>query len=329
MNVKKVKAHPERREGEWSKDDEGIFIADKVAGNVGNIPTVTATEVIGEVARRGKIMICGENGEPFIGNLRMRCSKEKLRRYWKRRDEYREERGRRPMWEGTNIDLSHKMMGKSKSLEDLSAVQRMSCGKRWCNSWANKEKCKACGTGTRSEAHALRTCGAEEVRILRRGWTEAIGKVIHKVTNQDLRGVMEEMWMRMRYNVGGEMAMMGCFTPGWVETISKARMELRDGEDRRVMNVLRKIGEGSREIIRRYYEIEKCQKVGKELRQSNIRGFYGVNGRGVDKPIEITRRNATDKKRKSQKGGNTNGQIKAGYNVYIQDSFIYWESKEG
>ena len=159
------------------------------------------------------------------------------------------------MWEGANIELSHKMMGKAKSLEDLSAVQRMSCGKRWCNSWANNEKCKACGTGTRSEAHALRTCGAEDVRRLRRGWTETIGKTIHKVKNRDLRGVMEEMWMRMRYNVGGEMAMMGCFTPGWVETISKGRMELRNGEDRRVMNILRKIGEGLREMIRRYYEI--------------------------------------------------------------------------
>ena len=65
--VKKVKAHPERREGGWSKDDEGIFVADQIAGNVGNVPSVTATKIIGEIARRGKIMICGENGEPFIG----------------------------------------------------------------------------------------------------------------------------------------------------------------------------------------------------------------------------------------------------------------------
>ncbi len=105
-------------------------------------------------------MICGENGKPFIGNLRMRSSKEKLRRYWIRRDGYREEKGKRPKWEGANIGLSHKMMGKSKSLEDLSAVQRMACGKRWCNSWINAELCQACGTGARSEPHALRTCGA-------------------------------------------------------------------------------------------------------------------------------------------------------------------------
>jgi hypothetical protein len=229
ITVKKIKAHPERRGGEWSKDDEGIFIADQIAGNVGNVPSITATKIIGEIARRGKIMVCGENGEPFIGNLRMRSSKEKLGRYWKRRDEYREERGRVPKWEGTNIGMSHKMMGKTKSLEDLSAVQRMASGKRWCNSWINTEMCQACGTGIRSEAHALRACGAEDMRTLRRGWTENIGKVIHKVKNRDLRGVMEETWMRMRHNIGGEMAMMGCFTPGWVETISKARMELREG----------------------------------------------------------------------------------------------------
>jgi hypothetical protein len=85
LKIKKVKAHPERREGEWSTDDEGIYIADQVAGNIGGIPTVTATEIIGEVARRGKIMVCGENGEPFIGNLRRRCSREKLRRYCKKK----------------------------------------------------------------------------------------------------------------------------------------------------------------------------------------------------------------------------------------------------
>ena len=61
----------------------------------------------------------------------MRSSKEKLRRCWKRRDEYREERGRIPKWEGSNIGMSHRMMGKTKSLEDLSAV----------NSWINTEMC--------------------------------------------------------------------------------------------------------------------------------------------------------------------------------------------
>ncbi len=159
--------------------------------------------------------------------------------------------------------------------------QRLASGKRWCNSWINAELCQACGTGSRSEAHALRICGAEDMRKQRRGWTDMIGKTINKVKHRDLKVVMEEMWMRMRYNAGGETVMMGCSTPLWVETISKARMELKDGEERTVIHVLRKIVEGAREMVKKYYEIEKCQKVGKELRQSNIRVFTGLTDGGL------------------------------------------------
>ncbi len=82
VNIKKVKAHPERREGEWDKNDEGIYLADLVAsGDGGNVPTLSAKTIIGEIARGGKIMICGEDGEHFIGNLRKRCSRENMRRY--------------------------------------------------------------------------------------------------------------------------------------------------------------------------------------------------------------------------------------------------------
>ncbi len=29
--IRKVKAHPERREGEWTRDDHGIYKADQIA----------------------------------------------------------------------------------------------------------------------------------------------------------------------------------------------------------------------------------------------------------------------------------------------------------
>ncbi len=91
------------------------------------------------------------------------------------------------------------MMGKSRSMEDRTAVQRMASGKSWCNNWANGEPCQACGTGTRSEAHALRSCISVEIKNERRTWYDEIRKKILKVKDRDLRGLLEEMWTRMKY----------------------------------------------------------------------------------------------------------------------------------
>jgi hypothetical protein len=95
------------------------------------------------------------------------------------------------------------------------------------------------------------------------------------------------------------------------------------------MNVLRKIGEGARDMIKRYGEIEKCQRVGREFRQTNIRGFYGINGRGVDRPLEITRRNSADKKKNKENRSTKNETDRGKCEVYVKDGIMYWEFKKG
>ena len=47
INIKKVKAHPERREGIWHDDEKGIWIADDIAGGGGGkIKEVLASSVL-------------------------------------------------------------------------------------------------------------------------------------------------------------------------------------------------------------------------------------------------------------------------------------------
>ena len=184
---------------------------------------------------------------------------------------------------------SHKMMGKSNSLEDLSAVQRMASGKRWCASWVNVDVCRACGEGRRSESHILRTCGKETMIEERRKWTGDISKRIGKIRDRDLKGVVEEMWTRMRYRRGGEMAMMGCFQLRWVETIHKGRMELKDGEIRIVMNIMREIGHGARNLVKMYRDHVGKDIGSKDLRQTNIRGFYGNRKRKLEVKESVVR----------------------------------------
>ena len=60
-----------------------------------------------------------------IGNLMRRCSKMKGKNYFIKRDEYREDKGKIGIWKGSSMSMSYKMMGKSGSMEDRSAINRI------------------------------------------------------------------------------------------------------------------------------------------------------------------------------------------------------------
>ena len=110
--------------------------------------------------------------------------------------------------------------------------------------------CQVCENGPRSEAHVLRTCGELTMKDARKVWMDKVSKSIMKVRDRDLRGAIEEVWTRMKYGKGGEMAMVGNFQPRWVDTIFKGMMELKDGEQRTVVRILKLIGGVARELIR-------------------------------------------------------------------------------
>ena len=76
--------------------------------------------------------------------------------------------------------------------------------------------------------------------------------------------------------------MCGCFQPRSVELIMKRMMPLRDGEDRAAVNILKSIGAGARELIKIYSDTTGGGKLSKNVRQTNIMGFFGRKGKGVD-----------------------------------------------
>ncbi len=51
VDMMKVKAHPERRNEEWDRDNEGIWIADRVAGGEERVDyRIKASQILLEVA---------------------------------------------------------------------------------------------------------------------------------------------------------------------------------------------------------------------------------------------------------------------------------------
>ena len=209
------------------------------------------------------------------------------------------------IWEGTSLHLSHKMMGKNKTIEDRSAVARIAFGKRWCTSWINEEICKACEEAPRSIRHTLMQCGNERMREGRKMWTDEVYKGISKIRDVDLKGAVSELWSRMKTGSGGEYAMYGCFQPRMVDGLHKGNMFLKDGEETTVMSVLKKIGEGARMMTNLYMDSRMGEDVKKELRQANIFGYYGKKGgKGADAPfntvIKKVNRNTISKNKKKR-----------------------------
>ena len=76
--------------------------------------------------------------------------------------------------------------------------------------------------------------------------------------------------------------MCGCFQPRWVELLLKGMMPLRDGEDKIIMKILKIIGAGAREIIKIYCEEIKQGELSRNIRQTNILGYFGRKGKGID-----------------------------------------------
>jgi hypothetical protein len=174
------------------------------------------------------------------------------------------------------------MMGKNKSIEDRAATVRIGAQKRWAMSAFNTEVCGACGNGSRSSKHALLRCGEVRMKEMRKIWMNEVSKRIMKMRSKDIRGAIEELWTKMRNNEGGEYAICGVFQARLMDKLYMGNMEIREGEDRTIMRILRQIGEGARELIKLYVEIKGVDDARRELRQTNMMGFYGRGGEGID-----------------------------------------------
>ena len=108
-------------------------------------------------------------------------------------------------------------------------------------------------------------------------------------------------------------------------------MDLRDREERTVMNILKQIGQGARELIKLYRNNVGKENGSKELRQTNIRGYYGKRKGKLEVMGSVLRGEGKNKKNKG-KGYNeaAKGNIpEINYTVFVEEGIIYWEFKKG
>jgi hypothetical protein len=148
VSFKKVRAHPEARlpPDLWSTEERGNYLADRVAGGFLE-PTVTisAASWLRYLSLTSKIYLNTPDGTPLIRDIKYIKSKHDILQYLQERDAYREAAKKHPIWNGANIALHHKLLGRSRKTGDRIITQRIGLTKRW--QWHSSRLdncCQAC-----------------------------------------------------------------------------------------------------------------------------------------------------------------------------------------
>jgi ribonuclease HI len=282
-----VKAHPEKfkKPEEWGVEDRGIWMADQIAGRVVRASkTLKASTWLKRISYASKVIVVDQEGVPFIKDISRRWSKHLMQKYFLERDNYREAEGKDRKWAGTNLRLSHKMMGKNKSISDLAAVQRASLDKMWRWHWAREDPiCEACNKKSIGIVHPIWKCKHEEMIDFRLAWRRNVWSIIDDIPTKD-RPQFEELWSCMEVCEDGAYAACGVFLPGFLDRLTKADEDLSKKKVRTLNKLLKEIGRGARNMLRIHRELND-KRIGRELNQQSIKSFL-VSSKLTRKPTE-------------------------------------------
>ena len=300
--IVKVKAHPERlRKPEgWSKEDKGIWIADQVAGRtIRGLRKVRISEWLKKIGHMSGICVANRAGVPYTGDMAKRWSKHFAERYFKERDDYREERGATRKWEAASMVHSYRMMGKGPSTADRAAVQRLALDKRWRWHWARGGICVACGKNGPGISHPLRKC-KEETTVGERALMGFKVRVAIDQARRSFKPVLEEIWRNMEAGTDGEYACCGVFTRGFLSRLTRADAELGKEEKKDLDRVLKVIGSCTRELLRKHGEVGKLGETLAAAQQTRITQFMPSKSLLHDEKGTSSR---TNKKKTCSTGG--------------------------
>ena len=309
--LSKVKAHPEkyRVASDWTDGDKGIWIADQIAGKMlKGARMVRASEWLRRISLSSKVTVIDQGGLPFVKDIAKRWSQLLVSKYFKERDDYREGRGVPRKWEGTSMALSHKMMGRNKSIADHAAVQRAALDKRWMWHWAREDDiCSVCMRKCEGILHPIRHCTHGPVSDLRDRLTFKVRGVIDTL-KLCYRAPLEELWRNMENAKDGEYACCGVFTPTFLNGLTRGDQDIDKNERAAILKVLKVVGAGTREILRAHAEADQVGNA-VHLNQRSITSFFAPlpvatgkgEGNGEDDNKKKNKNNKRNKKNKEVK----------------------------
>jgi hypothetical protein len=348
-NVKflKVKAHPEahKRKEEWTNEEKGNYLADKVAGGaVTPMLTINASEWLLWIGNKSKICITDLQGRPYILDHRIKKSRTDTIHYLEERDKYRLKDGKSECWKGANLALHHRLLGRSNKIGDRVITQRLGLIKRWqWHSSRADNMCAGCNQVVEGISHPLRTCKSIEMVREREAWWSGVERVIMR-TRRELHERLFSLARLLREGEGGEVACCGSFLPSFVAHLPNRLDIMTDAETKAVLKVLKEISGGARKICRSSAEIQ-IGLCGINWRQTTIGQYFKPKPRATKARVK---RNFTDAPTPSTGGSdliskkdknklksdiarhNLNISVNDIFSSYISlDNTVYWEFRAG
>jgi hypothetical protein len=276
VTFRKVKAHPENSKlpEDWTTEDKGNYMADSIAGGIVTpMLSYSASNWLKHIGKRSKVIIAKLDGTPLVLEPREIKSKIDTSNYLKDRDEYREAASKPACWEGANLALHHKLMGRSRRIGDRVITQRIGLLKRWQWHSARKDNiCSGCDSPITDVSHPLRTCSNGEMVAARADWWREVDSAIMK-SNKAMHGTLFYITRKMREAPGGEIACCGAFQRGFVDSLQCEHGLISDNQSKTIIRVLKKVVGGARKILRLAAEVQ-LGLAGINWRQSTITQFY-------------------------------------------------------
>jgi hypothetical protein len=341
----KVKAHPEMRlpAAEWSREEQGNFLADKVAGDT--IPpmiTISASEWLLWIGSKSKIIIADALGMPVVLEPRFLKSKKDCVTYLDDRDRFRIKDGKIACWKGANIAYHHRLMGRSNKVGDRVITQRIGLIKRW--QWSAHRDggiCSGCNNPIEGIDHPLRRCSHIDMVKARADWWRSVDGSIMKC-NRKIHERLFKVTRAMREEPGGEIACCGSFLPSFVSSLNLDQSPISDADSKAVIRILKAVSGGARTILRTAAELQ-LGLGGVNWRQSAITQFFKPTLKEVRTKI---RRSWADSISKPADGPhrridktridpallekNRNLNVHNVFDRLVQaDNTVYWEFKAG
>jgi hypothetical protein len=220
--------------------------------------------------------------------------------YLVERDDYREERGKRRIWSGSNLSLLKTAIGRGNSIGELAAIQRAGLDKTWRWNWARGgDDCKACSVhGSNGIIHPIWRCNNPQMVAARETWRKRVRYVLdHSPIGN--RAQLEELWRNMEHGAGGEFACCGAFQPRFTELLTRADVVLTSNARKLTIKFIKEVGYGARGLLKLHSEINQPERI-KNFRQPLIKEFMIKikKGQGLDDragPLGVSRRTWTNK----------------------------------
>jgi hypothetical protein len=259
VSFQKVKAHPERRAAaaEWTKEEQGNFLADKVAGDLSPpMITISAKEWLQWIGARAKIIVTNSLGAPVIIDPRFVKSKSDGITYLSDRDKYRIKAGKVACWEGANISMHHRLMGRSNKIGDRVITQRIGLIKRW--KWSSHRcdnLCSGCNMPMKGVDHPLRHCTHTDMIKARADWWRCVDGSIMKC-GRNIQDRLFSITRAMRENPDEEIACCGSFLPSFVSSLSLDHSAIADSDAKAVIRILKAVSGGARTVLRIAAELQ-------------------------------------------------------------------------